>query len=64
MPPISARPGRHCASTSCPPSTPDASISVTRWPRSAATDAALSPAGPPPTTSTSLTRAARTRVAY
>ena len=46
------RDGWSPASRNWPPRTGPRSTSVTRWPRSAATRAASSPAGPPPTTRT------------
>ena len=54
--PIWSRDGCRPASRNCPPSSSPRSRSVTRWPRSAATRAASSPAGPPPTTSTDFAR--------
>src|ERR1700730_1790457 len=44
--------GARHATFSAPPSRPDPSYSATSWPRSRATRAASSPAGPPPITTT------------
>ena len=54
MPASSRRRGNWVARFNWPPALPEASSTLTVWPRAAATRAASSPAGPAPTTTTRL----------